>query len=453
MKLSDRLRARRSAASGIAGAASSALDQETFNAVKSMVHFRLVEELDLSTAAAMSKQDLGLTIRQALQQITAAEKMPLNQRERSELVADLINEILGFGPIEPLVQDESVQDILVNGCRRVYVERGGRLEPTAVEFRDDDHLMQVIDKIVSAVGRRIDEASPMVDARLPDGSRVNVIVPPLALDGPSLSIRKFGHGTLTLDHLLGSAAMTEEMADYLRAAVRSRLNLLISGGTGAGKTTLLNILAGFIPGSERVVTIEDSAELRLMQPHVVRLESRPPNIEGRGEVTLTDLVKNSLRMRPDRIIVGEARGAEVVDMLQAMNTGHPGSMSTIHTNSPRDALSRLEILLGMGGNQFSERSVARTHRQCHSRDRSTGAPARRPAAHRFGHRGRQPGKRRDPPGRNFSVRPDRHRRKTERSSEAFPPQEPLRALPTIWPPTARRWRRKTFTFAGRRAEP
>ena len=358
MNLSQRLRASRLAApQGVTDRRSGGLDRKTFDAVKSMVHFRLVEELDMATVASMPREELSRTVRQTLQQITAAEKMPLNQRERSLLVADLMNEILGFGPIEPLVQDENVQDILVNGCNRIWIESAGVLQPTAIQFRDNAHLMQVIDKIVSAVGRRIDESSPMVDARLPDGSRVNVIVPPLSLDGPILSIRKFGRSALTIQDLLAGRSLTPEIAAFLEGAVRAKLNILISGGTGAGKTTLLNALSAWIPRGERIVTIEDSAELRLHQPHVVRLESRPPNIEGRGEVTLADLMKNSLRMRPDRIIVGEARGAEVVDMLQAMNTGHPGSMSTIHTNSPRDALSRMEIMLGMGPMQFSERAM------------------------------------------------------------------------------------------------
>ncbi|HDM78630.1 MAG TPA: CpaF family protein [Deltaproteobacteria bacterium] len=322
-----------------------------------MVHFRLVNELDLTSITEMSRDALASTIRDTLIDITSAENLPLNKQEREMLVSDLMNEILGLGPIEPLMQDDSVQDILVNGYSQVYIERGGILYLTPIRFRDNNHLMQVIDKIVSAIGRRVDESSPMVDARLPDGSRVNVIIPPLALDGPMLSIRKFGHNPLTMENLLEWKTITSEIVEYLKAAVKSKLNILISGGTGAGKTTLLNILSGYIPDSERIITIEDSAELKLHQPHVVRLESRPPNIEGKGEVTLTDLVKNSLRMRPDRIIVGESRGAEVMDMLQAMNTGHQGSMSTIHANSPKDALSRMEIMLSMGSFYFSERAM------------------------------------------------------------------------------------------------
>ena len=333
------------------------LDRKTYNSIKSMVHFRLVEQLDLSTITELPRDALAATVRESLETITSAEKVPLNHRERSTLISDLINEILGFGPIESLVKDQRIQDILINGPDQVYIEKNGMLEITPVQFRDMDHLMQIIDKIVSSVGRRIDESSPMVDARLPDGSRVNVIIPPLSLNGPVVSIRKFRETPLTEDDLLESLALTEEMLTFLKAVVGTKLNLLISGGTGAGKTTLLNVLSNYIPVTERIITIEDSAELQLVQPHVVKLESRPPNIEGKGEVTLTDLVKNSLRMRPDRIIVGEARGAEVMDMLQAMNTGHPGSMSTIHANTPTDALSRMEVMSSMGTSFFSERSI------------------------------------------------------------------------------------------------
>jgi pilus assembly protein CpaF len=333
------------------------LDLTAYNAVKSKVHFRLVEELDLPSVSDLSRDALADAVRETLRDITAGEHLPLNQMERSMLVADLMNEIMGLGPLEPLMADNTVQDILVNGCSRVYVETGGLLKLTPIRFRDDDHLMQIIDRLVSAVGRRVDESSPMVDARLPDGSRVNVIIPPLALNGPVLSIRKFAHEALSIESLMANAALTPEMVEYMRAAVRSRLNVLISGGTGVGKTTVLNILSGFIPDSERIITIEDSAELRLRQPHVVSLEARPGNIEGRGHVTLADLVRNSLRMRPDRIIVGEARGGEVMDMLQAMNTGHPGSMSTIHANSPRDALSRIQVMADMNESSFSERAL------------------------------------------------------------------------------------------------
>ncbi len=333
------------------------LDRKTYNAVKTLVHFRLVERLDLTSVTRTPGPELAAIVKDALQEITTSENAPLNQKERGMLIEDLMNEIMGFGPLEPLIQDDAIQDILVNGYDSVYVEQNGILHLTPIQFRDNDHLSQIIDKIASGVGRRIDESSPMVDARLPDGSRVNAIVPPLALDGPVLSIRKFAHHALTIGNLLKTESLMPEIAAFLEGAVRSKLNILISGGTGAGKTTFLNVLSNYIPETERIVTIEDSAELSLGQPHVVRLESRPPNIEGRGEVTLTDLVKNSLRMRPDRIIVGEARGAEVMDMLQAMNTGHPGSMSTIHTNSPRDALSRMEVMLSMGTALFTERAM------------------------------------------------------------------------------------------------
>ena len=358
MKLSERLSVRGNLP-GYEGSPNTegGLDRKTYERVKLRVHSRLVKELDLASIADMPKDELATSIKDALQEIASADNLPLNKRERAMLVSDLMNEILGLGPIEPLVRDDSVQDILVNGFSDVYVEKDGVLHKTSIRFRDNNHLMQIIDRIVSTVGRRIDESSPMVDARLSDGSRVNVIIPPLALDGPVLCIRKFGQRPLTMDNLLASFTLVPEIRDFLKGAIISKLNILISGGTGSGKTTLLNILSGYIPDAERIITIEDSAELRLNQSHVVRLESRPPNIEGKGEVSLTDLVRNSLRMRPDRIIVGEARGAEVMDMLQAMNTGHQGSMSTIHANSPQDALSRMEVMLSMGTSQFSEMAM------------------------------------------------------------------------------------------------
>ena len=337
--------------------ARASLDRPTYDRLKNQVHSRLVEQLDIASVTDLPREALAASIRTSLEQITTANNLPLNRKERSGLIRDLMDEILGLGPIEGLIQDESVQDILINGHDQVFVERRGLLERTEIEFRDNDHLRQIIDRIVSAVGRRVDESSPMVDARLPDGSRVNVIIPPLALMGPVVSIRKFGRIPINIQDLIRSQALTQPMDQFFESAVQSKLNILISGGTGAGKTTLLNALSGYIPPAERIVTIEDSAELRLNQPHVVGLESRPPNIEGKGEVTLTDLVKNSLRMRPDRIIVGEARGAEVMDMLQAMNTGHPGSMSTIHANTPKDALSRMEVMAGMGTALFSERAL------------------------------------------------------------------------------------------------
>lgn len=358
MKLSESLKVGRSASvEEVRDEADEQVDLSTYNAVKSMVHLRLVEQLDLTSITNLPRDALAEAVRETLKEITSTEYLPLNQTERSLLVSDLMNEIMGLGPLEPLMADPTVQDILVNGHAAVYVERNGLLKLTPVRFRDDDHLMQVIDRIVSAVGRRVDESSPMVDARLPDGSRVNVIIPPLSLKGPVVSIRKFAHQVLTMRTLVEMGSLTSEMHEYMRAAVRAKLNILISGGTGVGKTTFLNVLSGFIPEAERIITIEDSAELRLHQPHVVSLEARQSNVEGRGGVTLTDLVRNSLRMRPDRIIVGEARGGEVMDMLQAMNTGHPGSMSTIHANSPRDALSRIQVMADMGESSFSERAL------------------------------------------------------------------------------------------------
>ncbi|NLI82312.1 MAG: CpaF family protein [Deltaproteobacteria bacterium] len=358
MKLSESLKDGRSASvEEVRDEADEQVDLSTYNAVKSMVHLRLVEQLDLTSITNLPRDALAEAVRETLKEITSTEYLPLNQTERSLLVSDLMNEIMGLGPLEPLMADPTVQDILVNGHAAVYVERNGLLKLTPVRFRDDDHLMQVIDRIVSAVGRRVDESSPMVDARLPDGSRVNVIIPPLSLKGPVVSIRKFAHQVLTMRTLVEMGSLTSEMHEYMRAAVRAKLNILISGGTGVGKTTFLNVLSGFIPEAERIITIEDSAELRLHQPHVVSLEARQSNVEGRGGVTLTDLVRNSLRMRPDRIIVGEARGGEVMDMLQAMNTGHPGSMSTIHANSPRDALSRIQVMADMGESSFSERAL------------------------------------------------------------------------------------------------
>ena len=287
----------------------------------------------------------------------ALDETPLSRKERDDLVIEIEHETFGLGPIEPLMQDPTVSDILVNGAREIYVERRGKLERTRVTFRDDTHLLQVIDRIVSAVGRRVDESSPMVDARLPDGSRVNAIIPPLALDGPVLSIRRFTKDPLRMADLIEFGTITPALAEILRATVQARLNILVSGGTGAGKTTMLNVLSNAIPNTERIVTIEDSAELQLQQDHVVRLETRPPNIEGQGAVTQRDLVRNALRMRPDRIVVGEVRGAEVLDMLQAMNTGHDGSLSTVHANSTRDALSRVETMVLMSGLSLPVRAM------------------------------------------------------------------------------------------------
>ncbi len=317
--------------------------------LKTRVHRQLIERLDLTKLTMLPADVLQQQIRRIVEDMLVDDDTPLSRSEREQLVVEVQHETFGLGPIEPLMQDPTVSDILVNGPHEVYVERRGKLHKTSAIFRDDAHLMQVIDRIVSAVGRRVDESSPMVDARLKDGSRVNAIIPPLALDGPVLSIRRFAVDPYKMTDLLTFGALTEQLAQLLDGAVRARLNILISGGTGAGKTTMLNILSNYIPASERIVTIEDSAELQLQQDHVVRLETRPPNIEGTGAVTARDLVRNALRMRPDRIVVGEVRGAEVIDMLQAMNTGHDGSMSTVHANSTRDALSRIETMTLMSG--------------------------------------------------------------------------------------------------------
>lgn len=356
MKLSSRIHSEQTD-NGSSGNTAGIINRKIYNSVKSKIHLLLVERLDLEKIADLSDTELETLVRNMLNELTLDQDLPLNNQERSMLVLDLINEITGFGPLEEYLNDDSVQDILVNGPSQVLVEKDGVLHSTHIQFRDDKHLLHVIDKIVSGVGRRIDESSPMVDARLPDGSRVNVIIPPLALDGPTMSIRKFGKNRLTGEDLMAKGSMSDGMLDFLRAAIISKLNILVSGGTGAGKTTLLNVLSENIPDNQRIITIEDSAELRLDQSHVVRLESRPANIEGKGEVTLTDLVKNSLRMRPDRIIVGETRGGEVMDMLQAMNTGHPGSMSTVHANSPVDALSRVEVMATMGSINLSEKAM------------------------------------------------------------------------------------------------
>jgi len=316
---------------------------------KARIHQLLLDRLDLETLQNVAPAALKEELRQMVERLLTEENLVLNAAERRNLVRDIQHEMLGYGPLEPLLADPTVSDILVNTHRQVYVERRGKLEVTDVSFSDDDHLMKIIDKIVSRVGRRIDESSPMVDARLPDGSRVNAIIPPLAIDGPILSIRRFATIPLQMANLLELRSLSPEMAKFIGALVTGRVNVLISGGTGSGKTTLLNILSSHIPHDERVVTIEDAAELQLQQPHVVRLETRPPNIEGRGEVAQRALVRNALRMRPDRIILGETRGAEALDMLQAMNTGHEGSMTTVHANTPRDALARLESMIAMAG--------------------------------------------------------------------------------------------------------
>ena len=318
-------------------------------AVKARLHDSLLQRFDVTSIETIAPDQLRSQLKDAIEDLLNEEVLALSAAERSSIVRDIQNEVTGLGPIEPLMADPSVSDILVNGPSHIYIERHGKLELSGVEFHDNAHLLKIIERIVSRVGRRIDESSPMVDARLPDGSRVNAVIPPLAIDGPSLSIRRFAVVPLQMAGLIGHGALSDAMAEVIQGLVRARVNILISGGTGAGKTTLLNVLSASIPDSERIVTIEDAAELRLQQPHVVRLETRAPNLEGNGEVTQRALLRNCLRMRPDRIVVGEVRGGEVLDMLQAMNTGHDGSMTTIHANTPRDALTRLENMACMSG--------------------------------------------------------------------------------------------------------
>ncbi len=318
-----------------------------YQQLKQKMHRTLLERVDLERLQKLNTEQFRRELSGLVERIVEDQRLAVNQAERRQLVQDMQNEMLGLGPIEPLLDDPTVSDILVNTCSQVYVERRGKLELTPITFDDNDHLLKVIEKIVSRVGRRVDESSPMVDARLPDGSRVNAIIPPLAIDGPILSIRRFSTKPLSIQDLVNKKSVPPPVAQLLEALAKAKVNMVISGGTGSGKTTLLNVISGFIPHSERIVTIEDAAELQLQQPHVVRLETRPPNIEGKGEVSQRALVKNALRMRPDRIILGEVRGAEALDMLQAMNTGHEGSLATIHANTARDALSRLENMVGM----------------------------------------------------------------------------------------------------------
>jgi len=332
-------------------------ERTEYQQVKADLHRKILDRLNLEklgrTPSDAAREEVLVLIRNSVN----SEAVPLSFAERERLAREILDEIFGLGPLEPLLKDPSISDILVNRYNQVYIERNGKLEPTGLTFKDDQHLMQIIDRIVSRVGRRVDESSPMVDARLPDGSRVNAIIPPLAVDGPALSIRRFGRDPLTARNLIENKTLTEPMLELLAAMVKGRLNLLISGGTGAGKTTLLNVLSGYIPNSERIVTIEDAAELQLKQEHVVRLETRPPNIEGKGAIRQRQLVINSLRMRPDRIVVGEVRGEEAFDMLQAMNTGHEGSLTTVHANTPRDALSRIENMVSMANLNIPERAV------------------------------------------------------------------------------------------------
>ena len=328
-----------------------------FQETKARLHRALINRMDLTKLAELAPDQLNAEVSRLAESVLAAEVLPISTAEKDRLVNEVRHELFGLGPLEPLLADSTISDILVNSYKKIYIERRGKLESTNVYFRDDEHLMRVIERIVSSVGRRIDESSPMVDARLADGSRVNAIIPPLAIDGPVLSIRRFGSEPLRMHKLIEHKALTPEIAQMLELCVKARLNVLISGGTGAGKTTLLNALSAYIPEDERIVTIEDSAELQLQQPHVVRLETRPSNIEGKGEVSQRDLVKNALRMRPDRIVIGEVRGGESIDMLQAMNTGHDGSLTTVHANTPRDALSRLETMIQMTGMRLSDRAM------------------------------------------------------------------------------------------------
>jgi pilus assembly protein CpaF len=334
-----------------------AFERTEYQQVKADLHRKILDRLDLEklgrTTGDSAREEVLILIRSSVN----SEAVPLSFAEREQLSREILDEIFGLGPLEPLLKDPTISDILVNRFDRVYVERGGKLEITGLTFKDNQHLMQIIDRIVSRIGRRVDESSPMVDARLQDGSRVNAIIPPLALDGACLSIRRFGRDPITARNMLDNKSLTEPMLELLSAMVKGRLNLIISGGTGAGKTTVLNVLSGYIPNSERIVTIEDAAELQLKQEHVVRLETRPPNIEGKGSIRMRQLVINSLRMRPDRIVVGEVRGEEAFDMLQAMNTGHEGSLTTVHANSPRDALARIENMVSMANLNIPERAI------------------------------------------------------------------------------------------------
>jgi pilus assembly protein CpaF len=332
-------------------------EKAEFQQVKADLHKKVIDKLDLEKVGRGATDAIRGEVLAVIRNTIASEAVPLSFTERERMSREILDEIFGYGPLEALMKDFTISDILVNRCNQIYVERAGKLEKTNLTFKDDQHLMQIIDRIVSQVGRRVDESSPMVDARLPDGSRVNSIIPPLALDGPTLSIRRFGRERLTARDLIANLSLTEPMLTLLECMVRGRLNIIISGGTGSGKTTLLNVLSAYIPTHERIITIEDAAELQLKQDHVVRLETRPPNIEGKGAVRQRQLLINSLRMRPDRIIVGEVRGDEALDMLQAMNTGHDGSLTTVHANSPRDALSRVETMVSMANLNIPERGI------------------------------------------------------------------------------------------------
>ncbi len=338
-------------------AANPEISSQLYVESKNAILAYLVQNIDQKLLERGDEAMLRARVEELVEEKLRAEKVPYSRQMRNRLVSDIADEILGYGPIEPLLRDPTVTEVMINRFDQVYCERFGKLELTDVQFRDNEHIRHVVDKIVTPLGRRVDESSPMVDARLPDGSRVNAIIPPLSLNGPVLTIRKFSVDPYTVEDLIGFGSMTQQMAAFLAACVKIKLNVLVSGGSGAGKTTLLNVLSSFIPEGERVVTVEDAAELKLHQPHVVRLESRPPNIEGKGEVKIRDLVRNCLRMRPDRIVVGEVRGGEALDMLQAMNTGHEGSLSTIHANTPRDAVARIETMVMMAGMELPSRAI------------------------------------------------------------------------------------------------
>jgi pilus assembly protein CpaF len=328
-----------------------------YQELKFTIHRKLLDRINLEALSSLASERARAEIRIAVSKLVDEERTPLSLAEKERVIEEVLDEVFGLGPLEPLLRDPSISDILVTGPKLVYIERGGKLYRTSVEFKDNIHLLRIIEKVVARVGRRVDESSPLVDARLPDGSRVNAAIPPVAVDGPLLSIRRFGRDLLGGEDLVKRLAMTDGMLELLKACVRARLNILISGGTGAGKTTLLNVLSSYIPENERIVTIEDAAELKLRQTHVARMETRPANIEGNGAIKIRDLVINSLRMRPDRIIVGEVRGEEAIDMLQAMNTGHDGSLTTIHSNTPRDAVGRLEVMVGMANANMGMRSI------------------------------------------------------------------------------------------------
>ena len=395
---------------------------------KVRLHRRLIEEINLSALEKLPEEEIRNHIQQLVSQYVLVERLALNTQELNDFVSEILDEMTGLGPLEPLLKDPAVNDILINGHECVYVERQGMLEPTGVRFKDEAHLLRIINKIVSAVGRRVDESHPMCDARLLDGSRVNVAVRPVAIDGPLMSIRKFSKKPFNLNKLVEVGALRPQMAELLAAAVKARVTLIISGGTGSGKTTMLNALSAFISEKERLLTIEDAAELQLQQPHVGRMETRPPNIEGKGEIRQRDLVKNALRMRPDRVILGECRGEEAFDMLQAMNTGHEGSMATVHANTPRDAISRLEQMIGMAGLPMTVASIRSQIAAAIRRDRAAVAAVRRQTArdeHRRNHRARI---RHHPDAGDLQVRAHRHRARRHRAGP-FPGDRRASALP------------------------